>query len=172
MGRQLLLNGLEQALIHDRRLLSGQDLTPVFDLANKEPVPKEVGEGSSSERDASTGLARAEGPCPGADVSGPEVPDKFVDAGYSQISAKDHPDPFGFVLDDGEVAVLQPIAEGEGPPTTAHRRLLHRSPSNDKLQQVQGRAVKETALPKVTGGKRSEIMRPPGRSDCFCDRCW
>ena len=44
MGRQLLLNGLEQALIHDRRLLSGQDLTPVFDLANKEPVPKEVGE--------------------------------------------------------------------------------------------------------------------------------
>ena len=35
-------------------------------------------------------------------------------AGYLQISAKDHPDPFGFLLDDGQLAVLQLIAEGEG----------------------------------------------------------
>jgi hypothetical protein len=54
--------------------------------------------------------------CLGTDVFGSEVPDKFVDAGYPQISAKDHPDPIGLVLDDGELAVLQLIAEGEGAP--------------------------------------------------------
>ena len=63
MGRQLLLNGLEQGAVQDRRLLSRQDLTPVFDLADEKTVPEEVGEGSSSERDASAGLARAEDPC-------------------------------------------------------------------------------------------------------------
>jgi hypothetical protein len=87
VSRQLLLNGLEQGLVDDRRLLPGQDLTPLFDLANKEPIPEEVGEGSSAKRDASAGLARAEGPCPGADVFGPEIPDKLVDAGYFEISA-------------------------------------------------------------------------------------
>ena len=63
VSRQLLLNGLEQGSVQDRRLFSGQDLTPVFDLANEKPVAEEVGEGSSSERDASAGLARAEDPC-------------------------------------------------------------------------------------------------------------
>ena len=116
VGRQLFLNGLEQGSVDDRGLLSGQDLTPVFDLANKEPVPEEVGEGSSSERYASAGLAAAEGPRLGADVFGSEVPDKFVDAGDLKISAEDHPDPIGLLLDDGELAVLQLIPEGEGTP--------------------------------------------------------
>jgi len=81
MGRQFLLNGLEQALVQNRRLLPGQDLTPVFDLVDEKPVVEKVREGSSSERDASAGLAAAEGPRLGADVLDPEVPDKFVDAG-------------------------------------------------------------------------------------------
>jgi len=72
-------------------------------------------EGSSTKGDTSAGLARrAERRRPGADVFGPEVADEFVDAGYFEISAKDHPDPFGFLLNDGELAVLQLIAEGEG----------------------------------------------------------
>jgi hypothetical protein len=45
VGRQFLLNGLEQGLVDDRRLLAGQDLTPVFDLADEKPVSEEVGEG-------------------------------------------------------------------------------------------------------------------------------
>src|SRR5215831_974626 len=89
MGRQFLLNGLEQGLVQDRQLLPGQDLALVFDLSDEEAVAEEVGEGSSSEWDASAGLAAAEGPRLGADVSGPEVPDKFVDAGDLEISAKD-----------------------------------------------------------------------------------
>jgi len=81
MGRQFLLHRLEQGLVDDRRLLPEQDLTPVPDFADEEPVAEEVGEGSSAERDASAGLAAAEGPRLGADVLDPEVPDKFVDAG-------------------------------------------------------------------------------------------
>src|SRR4029077_14573708 len=84
------------------------------DFANEKAVPEEVGEGSSSKRYASAGLARAEGPCLGADVLCPEIAHEFVDAGYLEISAKDHPDPFSFVLDDDELAVHQLIAEGEG----------------------------------------------------------
>jgi hypothetical protein len=75
----------------------------------------------SSERYASAGLAAAEGPRLGADVFGSEVPDKFVDAGDLKISAEDHPDPLGFLLDDGEFAVLQLVAQGEG---AAHPKSL------------------------------------------------
>ena len=66
-------------------------------------------------------LRPAEGPCPGADVFGSEVPDKFVDAGDLEISAEDHPDPFGFLLDDAELAVLQVVAKGQG---TTHPKPL------------------------------------------------
>jgi hypothetical protein len=38
MGRQLLLNGPEYGLVDDRRLLPGQGLTSVPDLANREAV--------------------------------------------------------------------------------------------------------------------------------------
>jgi hypothetical protein len=38
MGRQLLLDSLEQAFVHDRRLLARQDLARVLELTNKEAV--------------------------------------------------------------------------------------------------------------------------------------
>jgi hypothetical protein len=53
MCRQLLLDGLEQGLVDDRRLLPRQDLIAVPDFANEKLVAEEVGEGPSSERDAS-----------------------------------------------------------------------------------------------------------------------
>ena len=46
MGRQLVLHRLKQALVHDRRLFPRQDLAPVTDLANEEPVAEEMGEGA------------------------------------------------------------------------------------------------------------------------------
>jgi hypothetical protein len=52
MGRQFLLNGFEQVLVDDSRLLPGQGLTPVTDFANEKPVAEEIGEGPSSKRDA------------------------------------------------------------------------------------------------------------------------
>src|SRR6516164_1357281 len=114
MGRQLLLDSLEQALVHDRRLLPGQDLALVLDLTIKEPVAEEVGEGASPKRDASTGLARLTVRSHlGAGVFGSEVADKLVDATYLQISPEDQPHPFGFFLDDFKLAVLQLIAKGQ-----------------------------------------------------------
>src|SRR6516164_11477794 len=44
MGRQLVLHSLKQALVHDRRLFPRQDLAPVVDLANEEPVAQQMGE--------------------------------------------------------------------------------------------------------------------------------
>src|SRR5262249_19716858 len=90
------------------------DLALVLDLANEEAVAEEVREGSSSERDASAGLARAEGSRLGADVLCPEVPDQLVDAAYLEISAKDQLYAFGFLLDDDRCAVLEVIAKGQG----------------------------------------------------------
>ena len=42
MGRQLLLDRLEQGFIDNRRLLPRQKLNPVFDLADEEPVAEQV----------------------------------------------------------------------------------------------------------------------------------
>jgi hypothetical protein len=58
MGRQLLLDGFKQALVHDRRVFPRQHFALVSDLANEEAVAKEVGEGTSAERNASAGFAR------------------------------------------------------------------------------------------------------------------
>jgi hypothetical protein len=89
-------------------LLPRQDLIPVPDFANEEPVAEEVGEGPPSERDAPTSLARRVVRSRlGADVFGSEVTDKLVDAGDLEISAKDQPDPFGLSLDDDKCASLR-----------------------------------------------------------------
>jgi len=39
---ELLLNCIKKLPIHDRWLLAGQDLIPVFDLADIEPVAQQV----------------------------------------------------------------------------------------------------------------------------------
>src|ERR1700758_4698380 len=107
-------------------MLPRQDLALVLDLTNKEPVAKEVGEGPSAKRDAPASLdRRAVRSRLVADVFGSEVTDKLVDAGYLEISAKDHPDAFGFLLDDDQLAVLQLIAEGEGVIRRAKLALTH-----------------------------------------------
>jgi hypothetical protein len=94
--RQLLLDSLEQAPVHDRRLLSWQNLAFVPDLADEEPVAQNVREGAPAERDASASPSgRAERSCLGADVFGFEIADKLVGAGHFQISPKDQPDALG-----------------------------------------------------------------------------
>ena len=57
MGRQLLLDRLEQALIHDRWLLPRQDLALILDLTDIEPVAQEIEQRSSLEWDATAGAA-------------------------------------------------------------------------------------------------------------------
>jgi hypothetical protein len=40
--RELLLDRIEQSALHDRRLLSGQDLALVSDLTDIEPVAQQI----------------------------------------------------------------------------------------------------------------------------------
>jgi hypothetical protein len=43
-----------------------------------------------------------------------EVSHQRVDPAEFEVAPVDQPDPFGFVFDDGNLAVLHLIAEGEG----------------------------------------------------------
>jgi hypothetical protein len=43
-----------------------------------------------------------------------EVPHQRIDTAEFEVSAVDQPDPFGFVFDGGNLAVLHLIAEGQG----------------------------------------------------------
>src|SRR5207253_4035538 len=43
-----------------------------------------------------------------------EVPYQRIDSAEFEVSPVDQPDPFGFVFDDGNLAVLHRIAEGQG----------------------------------------------------------
>ncbi len=60
---------------------------------------------------ASTGCAQLY-LCP--DVFIFEVSHQRIDPAEFEVSAVDQPDPFGFVFDDGNLAVLYLIAEGQG----------------------------------------------------------
>src|ERR1700704_2512357 len=50
--------------------------------------------------------------CPDIFIS--EVSHQRIDAAKFEISPVDQPDPFGFIFDDGNFAVLHGIAEGQG----------------------------------------------------------
>src|SRR5215831_6700583 len=92
MVRQLLQDRLEQGFSDNRRLLPRQNLTPVFDLADEEPVAQQVGEGAAAKRNAPASFARAGGFCLRADAPCLEVAHQFVDAGYLKVPAEDDPD--------------------------------------------------------------------------------
>jgi len=47
-----LLDGLEQSLVDDHRLLAVKDLAPVLDFADEEPVAEEVRKRASAEWNA------------------------------------------------------------------------------------------------------------------------
>ena len=55
--RQLLLNGIEQGSLQNRRLFARQDLALESDLSDVEPVAQKVEQRSPFERDATTGAA-------------------------------------------------------------------------------------------------------------------
>ena len=43
-----------------------------------------------------------------------EVPHQRIDAAEFEVTPEDQPDPFGLVLDDGDLAVLHLVAKGQG----------------------------------------------------------
>ena len=58
LGEGFLADGLKQRAIHDRRLLSRQDLSLVFDLADIEVVAQHVVQGATAERNPAARRSR------------------------------------------------------------------------------------------------------------------
>src|SRR5258705_12310634 len=111
---ELLLNCIKKLPIHDRWLLAGQDLILVFDLADIEPVAQQIEQRSEFEGNASMDRTGCAQPYFGSDVFLSEFSHKRVDPAEFEISLVDQPDPFGFIFDDGNLAVLHLIAKGQG----------------------------------------------------------
>src|SRR5579871_4832041 len=114
MGRQLLLDFVEQSFVHDRRLLSRQNLSLVCDLANEEAVAKEMRKRSSPEWYPTPCLAGAEGPSLRADVALLEITRQLVDPADFEIPSKNNPHALGLFFHNEKLAVLQLIAQRQG----------------------------------------------------------
>src|SRR5260221_14646904 len=69
---------------------------------------------ATAERDATARRARREPFCPGPNVAFFEIPNELVDAAKCEISSEDPSDQFSFFFNDGNLAVLHLIAEGQG----------------------------------------------------------
>jgi hypothetical protein len=111
---ELLLNCIKKLPIHDRWLLARQDFTLVFDLADIEPVAQQIEQGAAFEENASMGRTGCAQSYLCSDVFVFEIPHQRIDPAEFEVSPVDQPNPFGFVFDDGDLAVLHFIAEGQG----------------------------------------------------------
>ncbi len=74
LGEGFLPDRVEQRAIHDRRLLSRQDLILVFDFANIEMIVQQVVQRAAAERDPAARNPRGELPDFGPNVAFSEVP--------------------------------------------------------------------------------------------------
>src|SRR6266478_7717199 len=111
---ELLLNRIKKLPVHDGWLLTGQDLALVFDLADIEPVAQQIEQRSAFERNAAMGSTGCAQSFLCSEVFISEVPHQRIDPAEFEVSAVDQPDPFGFIFDNGNLAVLHRIAEEEG----------------------------------------------------------
>src|ERR1700686_168567 len=111
---ELLLNCIKKLPIHDRWLLAGQDFALVFDLANIEPVAQQLEQRSAFEGNAAMGCTGGAQSYLCSDVFISEVSHQRIDSAEFEVSPVDQPDPFGFVFDNSNLAVLHLIAEGQG----------------------------------------------------------
>ena len=84
LGKCLLPARIKQRAIHDRRLLTRQNLILVFDLADIEVVAQQVVQRAAPERDPAARHTRASGF--GPDVAFSEVPQQFVDTAKFEVS--------------------------------------------------------------------------------------
>ena len=89
---KLLLDRIKQGALHDRRLLAGQDVALVSDLADIEPVAQEIEQRSPPERDATAGATGRKQPCLGVDVALLEISNQSIDAAEFEIAPKDQSD--------------------------------------------------------------------------------
>src|SRR5258708_1695655 len=103
--------------------------------------------------------------CPGPNVAFFEIPNELVDAAKCEISSEDPSDQFSFFFNDGNLAVLHLIAEGQGA-------------SNPQTLPLGGRDLVADPLGgnfplKLGKGQEHVERQPPHRGrgvELLCDR--
>src|SRR6266446_9689796 len=106
-----------------------------------------------------TGCAQS---CLCSDVFISEVPHQRIDSAEFEVSPVDQADPFGFIFDDGNLAVLHLITEGEG---TANPETLPLRGSNlvpdalgGDLPLELGKGQKHIESQPAHGGRGIELL--------------
>src|SRR6266540_4935244 len=108
---ELDLNGLEQLAIENGRLLALEDFTFVFDFSNIEAVAQKISEGPSREWDASDSPAGGQRAGLGLDAAPAQIGKQQIEAAQREITAEDITYGAGFLLHDGDAAILGMVAE-------------------------------------------------------------
>jgi AAA domain, putative AbiEii toxin, Type IV TA system len=108
---ELGLHRVKEIMIEDGGLLAGEDLAQEGDLADVEPIAEKMGERAAGEWDAANRASGPEGSHLGDDPSLAEVGHQQVEAAKLQIPPKDGPDPFGFLFNHDDLAVLGLVSE-------------------------------------------------------------
>src|SRR6516162_11572130 len=108
---QLGLDGLEEVLIDNGRLLTFEDFALEDDFADVEAIAKQMGERAPRERYAADGLAGLERADLGDDAAPAQVRHQQVQAAKLKIAAEDGPDPFCLSLVDRALSTLGVIAK-------------------------------------------------------------
>src|SRR5437868_5606795 len=111
---KLLLNGIKQGAVQDRRLLAGQNLILVCDLTDVEAITQQIKQRTTAEGNAAPDYAGCERSLLRPKVPLAEVSYQRIDAAEFQVTTEDQPGPLGLGLDDGDLAVFHLVAEGQG----------------------------------------------------------
>src|SRR4051794_13285058 len=108
---QLGLDGLEQGSLEQSRLGSGQNLALESNLADIEPVAQHIKQRALGERNAAPDGAARELAHFGGQSPGLEISDQAIDAAQFKVARENEPDGVCLVRVDGELAIVERVAE-------------------------------------------------------------
>src|SRR3954453_5163697 len=111
IGRELLLDSIEQGTRDDRSMLGGIARALVVQLTEIDAVPQDMGERPIGQRHAADRAAGAEGAAPGDHAALPQVALQGWQRTEREIALEDPPDGLGLVLPDHKLALTQLVAE-------------------------------------------------------------
>src|SRR2546422_9582054 len=105
------LHRVKEITLEDGGLLAGEDLPLEGDLADVERIAQKMGERAAGKWDAANRAPGLERSHLGDDPPLAKVGHQQVEAAKLQIPPKDGPDPFGFLLNHDDLAVLGLVSE-------------------------------------------------------------
>src|SRR6266566_2159543 len=105
------LHRLKQLVVDQRRLRARADLTFIENLADVEAIAQEVEQGALREGHAAARAAVRQLADLCSHIALVKLEHQPVDAAEREIPTKDHADPLGLVFDDGELAILEFVAQ-------------------------------------------------------------